>query len=342
MNKFKSWETHFSNTESNENFHYYEGNQKYSIKSTLSHLYLCHCTFTNVTETSIRYSSTSSSLMLVELCSFNTCSTGLQHGGAICFSDQGQCVLSSVCGVKCYTGSGRYFGQFCYVYVTNNQDNKNHIIDSSVTLTKQTNAHCTLYLLCGNVSCKGVNVSNNEVNQFSGIEIDSPSICSISYSSFRNNTATYYVCICCDEESQQEMSYSNIIDNNQESSSYGIIYTETSTNLTMIHCSVYGNCNSENGTVFYAYSGTSIACTYCSMTEDKKTSKYETVIYNEEPPESFINYYKYLELNECKRGLDEWSNIKPITPISNETSKICVKCFTLYIFILFFLWYDIQ
>ena len=105
-----------------------------------------------------------------------------------------QCVLSSVCGVQCNTGDWND-GQFCYVIVSSGDSNKNHIIDSSVTLTKQTNAYATLDHWYGNVSCKGVNVSNNEVRQVSGIYIYYPSISSISFSSFRNNKATSYRCI---------------------------------------------------------------------------------------------------------------------------------------------------
>ena len=134
MNKFNAWETHFPNTESNEE---YIGktscNSGYSIKSTSSHLYISRCAFFNVTGTTIRYqSSQDSSKLLVEYSSFNTCSS-TNGGGAIYFGTYGQCVLSSVCGVKCNTGKN-YIGQFCYIYVTWDANSKNHNIDSSVTL----------------------------------------------------------------------------------------------------------------------------------------------------------------------------------------------------------------
>ena len=200
--------------------------------------------------------------LLIEYSSFNTCINS-GAGGAIYFGSSGQCVLSSVCGVRCNTGN-EAIGQFCLIQLTNNKEYKNHIIDSSVTLTKQTNARSTLCHRYGNVSCKGVNISNNEAYQYSGIEIYNPSISSISFSSFRNNKASEYICIRC-YSSTHQMTNTNIIENNQQSTFLGIIYTtEDSANLTMKHCSVYGNCNNGKGTVFYVSSG-SITCTDCSL-----------------------------------------------------------------------------
>ena len=198
MNKFTSWETHFPVTKPDENFHGYEGNKQYHIKSNSCHLYISQCIFSCVTETTIHYSTTifsNYSLMLVEHCSFNKCSTSSSDGGAIFYSHQGQSVLSFVCGVKCNTDN-RGYGQFCYVYVSEGPQYKNYIIDSSITLNAQTNTCYTLYHKQGDVSCKGVNVSNNEVYIVSGIYIESQSLSSISFSSFRNNNSTNNGWIC--------------------------------------------------------------------------------------------------------------------------------------------------
>ena len=82
-----------------------------------------------------------------------------------------------------------------------------------------------------------MNVSNNEVREISGIYIYYPSISSISFSSFRNNKATGsngWICILCSYNTHQ-MTNTNIIANNQQSTSYGIIYTTNSAKLTMKH-----------------------------------------------------------------------------------------------------------
>ena len=214
MNIFTTWETHFTNSESNENFHNYEGNEKYSIKSTSSHLYISHCTFSYVTKTTISYSTKNqNSKLLVEFSSFNTCSTSIQNGGAIYFGDEGQCVLSSVCGSKCQTNNG-LFGQFSYVDVSSGKAKKNHIIDCSVILTEQINAIHTLSHLYGDVLCQGVHLSNIFVNQISGIYIGDPSTSTITFSSFSQNKALTTNCIWC-YANNHDITYTNIIDNEQ-------------------------------------------------------------------------------------------------------------------------------
>ena len=114
------------------------------------------------------------SKLLIEHSTFLECSsTG--YGGAIYFGSSSQCVLSSVCGIKCNADKYQY-GQFCYLKVTNSENNyenyKNHIIDSSVAFTelKTTSQFCTMYQGHGDVSCQGVNASNNKVKEMSGIE----------------------------------------------------------------------------------------------------------------------------------------------------------------------------
>ena len=231
---FSEWEDFYTDGSSaNENFEIKTND--YNDLSAYENAYVHDCTFKNISGSGnggvISYSKNSK--LLVEHSSFNTCSTAI-YGGAIYFSDEGQCVLSSVCGVKCNTGDGVNYGQFCYVDVANNEKYKNYIIDSSVTLTKQTNSFETIRHENGDFSCKGVNVSNNEVNQVSGIMIYNPSTSFISFSSFRNNRAkgsTYsYICIDFVSNSHQ-MNQTNIIENNQDTSDCGILYA-VNTELT--------------------------------------------------------------------------------------------------------------
>ena len=99
----------------------------------------------------------------------------------------------------------------------------------------------------------------------------------------------------------------NIIENNQQSSLLGIIYT-TNSRLTMNHCSVFKNCNNNKGKVFFPSSG-SITCINCSMTEDQMKSTYKLVTINT-ASESFINQYSFLNLDECQGTIDIWKTPK--------------------------------
>ena len=292
--------------------------------SSYENAYVHDCTFKKISGSGnggvIYYSKNSK--LLVELCSFNTCSSSYD-GGAIYFNAEGQCVLSSVCGVKCNTGSGRS-GQFCLVFVSKGPQYKNQIIDSSVILTNAKSYYqfSPLYHFRGNASVKGVNVSNNEVGEISGIHINNPSISSISFSSFRRNNATSYTCIKCSTGSNKHyITNTNIIENEQQTttSSNGIIHANYAS-ISMTQCSIFGN-KPGSGVVLFG----TITCINCSVTNDQETYTTGSVTFTEKPSKLVINYYEFLNLEECKPGLDEWSNIKPITP--SKDRNICSKCF---------------
>ena len=201
-------------------------------------IWVCHCTFKSLENYNSNgaaiYKSSSSGCynLLVEFTIFHDCNTTSFDGGAIYFNT-GQCVIAYSCGYGCATVQNS-LGQFCYVYVSSN-NNMNFVVDSSITKTSTNYGDYTLYLWNGNVSFKGNNVSNNEVDYVSGIEIDYPSECSISFSSFRNNNSTGevgYICMYYLSNSYQMM-HTNIIENDQNNPKFGIIYTENSAELTM-------------------------------------------------------------------------------------------------------------
>ena len=328
-----SWQTHFTETEPNEKFQNYTGNSPYTIKSSQSHLYIWNCKFTNVTQTTIFYSSTLSSLMLIEECSFNSCSSS-DYGGVVFFFQNGQCVFSSVCGIR--SKSGRW-GQFSSVYVSSDFQHKNQIIDSSFALTQQTSSDSNdiLYHINGNVSCKGVNISKNKVYQYSGILIETPSKSLFSFTSFRNNTALNSNCIFFNKGSSTEIFYSNIIENNHPAKNHGIIET-TETSLTMIHCSIFDNCLTE-GLVFYAVNGP-IICSECSISENQSKSTLGPVEINL-TSKFFINEYSFLELDECKRALKIWGDVFQRIPTKPHIIKTDINFYSIfeYIFLLCYL-----
>ena len=60
---------------------------------------------------------------------------------------------------------------------------------------------------------------------------------------------------------------------------------------------------------------------HCSVDGNQKTSTSGTVTFKEDPSEPFVNYYEYLELGECKKGLDNWGTLYPVTPIPKQTPR---------------------
>ena len=273
--------------------------------SSYENAYVKDCIFQNILETNdqmnggaIYYSK--SSKLLVEFCSFNECNTKAASGGAIFFDSSGHCVLFSVCGVKC--NSGYYEGQFCCVYVSGDSQYKNYIIDSSVTLTENTKAYSTLCHRYGNVLCKGVNVSNNKVNQVSGIIISQSATSSISFSSFRNNNATNNRCFAC--LSSGNIQSTNIIENSQNGSFSGIIQNGNSVQLIMNHCAVFAN-SAPKAYIFYG----TFQCIECTIPKDQRKS-YNSIDYGI-TKESFINQYSYLSLDECQATFEIWE-LSPI------------------------------
>ena len=255
-----------------------------NILSSYNNAYVHDCTFSQISGRgsggAICY--TKNSKLLVEYTSFNDC-TSTGEGGAIYFGNSGQCVFSSVCGVKC---TANQFGQFYLVWASRGQ-NKNHIIDSSITLTeKKYSDQCRILChYCGNILCKGVNASNHKANKVSGIRIDNPTICYISYSSFRNNTVVSEGCICC-YSNQHYINNTNIIENEQ--SHGGLIYAYNS-RISMTHCSIFGN-KLGSGNIFSGY----VSSINCSSDEQ----------INGISGKSFINCYEFLVLGSCKAEMN--------------------------------------
>ena len=247
--------------------------------SSYENAYVHDCSFSYVSGSSyggVIYYSIESKL-LIERSSFKSCNS-TSHGGVIYINGRGDCVISFVCAVKCNTYDSCN-GQFCYVMAGQNENYKNYILDSSITLTEQINGRYTFRHRYGNILCQRVNASNNEVSTYSGIYIENTPMSSISFSSFRNNTADDYSCICYDMESNTlSIINTNIIENEQKAANFGIIHSRSGT-TSMTYCSIYGN-KEGSGKVFYANDGSTIICKSCSMKDDQKNSVSGSVSIN--------------------------------------------------------------
>ena len=300
MFKICSWETFYTEGEGYGPGEIIQVNNKSrnNIKD-LSNSYVCDCSFVDFNDKAIFFlqsMATNGPNLLIERCLFkNLFSPG--DGGAISFSSYGNCVIAFVCGVNCgLTNSVN--GLFSYVCVTSLPEAKNYVIDSSITMTKQTGSE-TLDHVNGDIQCVRTNVSHNEATTISGIYVMYPSkTSSISFCSFRNNTATISSCIYC-EYFNHNMNYTNIIENIQHTANHGTITSLHEALLTIFHCSIFGNSPNKLGAVFFSQSdGSSIACNDCCV--DNNQTKAGKVKFIDKPLSSFINNYQYLERDDCK------------------------------------------
>ena len=250
-------------------------------------------------------SSSDKSKMLVEQCSFHQCSCGESAwGGAIFFGYNGECVLSFVCGFGC---SGAVYGLFSYIEVDQNGAHKNQIFDSTIAMTHESDMWCTLDHWYGNFLCSGVNVSNNIAYQTSGVLVFNAGSSSFSFCSFRQNIVTTYSLIYCQQSSSTTIRKTNIIENTQEGPDNGLIYAE-STSMKMIECSILGN-TPNKGKVFSSTRGR-ISCDSCSI----DINQNQDIITMNPPEYSSINYYDFLNLGDCQKGIDSWNSIFPVLP----------------------------
>ena len=232
----KNWEQYYSTNEKFQNYTDFHFNKSTEITVTQNPTYVFCCYFNKINKKVISITNLATTI-LIEQCYFSSI-TSNNYGGAILCQNIENCVIASVCGVRCGTPD---YGQFAYVHVISLQTCKNQIYHSSITLTQSRGCY-TLRHNSGNASCYGVNVSHNNVQQVSGILIYEPkTTAKISFSSFRNNTADpNYICLYC-HTNQHFIDYTNVIENKQMSPDDGIIYAESNARMIMNHCSVYGN-----------------------------------------------------------------------------------------------------
>ena len=287
----------------------YEGNEDHNFTSP-SRVHVLNCRFSSNDKGIIKFESSSDeSKLLVEYCVFKGC-TSDSNGGAINFGKKGQCVLAYNCIVRCKT-SKNYHGQFSYVEVTNNKEAKNFIISSSFMISDSNTVEDTMYHKSGKLKCSGINISDNIIRKTAAIFIYQTEESVFLFSSVRNNTASDSIVVRCNGV-HLNLSYSNIIENKQEGSGQGIIFTESGASISMYHCSIFDNCQNKKGNVFYD-SGQGIICYDCAIPLDQKVFQND-VDFIDEPKSLFINYYAFINLDECKAAPESWGSITPDLP----------------------------
>jgi hypothetical protein len=268
--------------------------------------------------------------LLIHQTSFISCQTSSSNGGGIYFYSQtnGQCIMSKVCGYNC---SSFYRGQFIYTHMNSNSINyKNHANDTSITrsLGTDTSSRITLDLYYGNILCPSVNLTNNICYYHTALLCapTSSDTCRISYSSIVNNTANDNTCIYFyNSATSHYVESCNILNNNQTSSSSGIIYSNTNVNFK--DSCIFGNDKINN--IFYVSSSSyKITISNCTIDDDIFTNGryYGSVTVIKTLERTFINALSHIVTRNCDSYFDSYGtlSVKPNTP--SKSSRCLLSC----------------
>ena len=316
----KDWENYFQE-EYDENLTRYKGNENYTIKSLNAKLYVVDCKFFNVESTSIYYDSEADSKLLVLFSSFVNCSSSFQkNGGAIFFYPNGECVLDSVCCVEGHISDSKR-GLFCYIFVSNLNDHKNYIIDCSVANGIQLKSSETIWSENGEILMKGINMSQNANNAIPTIHIVSRTMTSsIIFCTLKNNSANEFHTLLY-QLSNNTISHMNFLQNIQNHPWYGLIVTQNNALLYIQHSCMYGNNYNMKSTLIYAFPGTSISVSDCSIVSAQKD--WSNINVTNSNPQSFLIEYEFLVLDECKAAPESWGNmIAGFTPTCDPNEDL--------------------
>jgi hypothetical protein len=291
-------------------------------------VYVLNCLFSGITSGSHggALSCTSSvTYLLIESSSFFTCRTSAQIGGAIYFenTNSGESVLREVCGYNCYTTyTNLPHDQFACICIKNIASSKNYFNYSSISrcVNERSDSRHTMRFYNGKICCPSVNLSMNKCQYYSGIFCspfkDSSSVtCSVSYSSFTDNSAPGYICLCfTNSGSKYEMKSCNVLRNTEGSGSEGIIRAYGNLNIE-------DSCILENTATYIFYQSSSYTITLSNCTVDKTTKNGYLTIKNT-VTKSFILGLNHISTRNCFAEYDSAGTLTAVPFISQTTKKI--------------------
>jgi hypothetical protein len=238
------------------------------------------------------------------------------------YNSGSQCVLYKVCGNDCCTTTGgNSWEQFAIISVKDAVSSKNYVNYSSISrcVKEGTNSYYLMYLRYGKICCPSVNISMNKCYHCSGIYCypfgDSSSvICSFSYSSFSDNTASNDICIYFNNgNSKFEMKCCNILRNSQVSSLNGILCVPGN---TMIEDS----CILENTANYIIYVWSSSPLTLSNCTIDT-TTNYGSINIQNTVTKSFILGLNHMSTQNCNSEYDSAGYLTPIIQTPSPSKK---------------------
>ena len=316
----------------------------YNPNSSTEKVYVAECFFSSFKDRAINYQAHSSGKMLVELSIFINC-TSNDLGGCIYQSD-GNFVLNKCCGIRCYTKgtiNGHRSGQFAYT--TLSSDNKNNLLDSSISLSYEDSAsyQAALYLLNGNIIVKTMNFSKNKCEYNTAIACyPSSGTCSISFSSINGNEGTKSggdrIIGFSTKNTQFDLISSNVINNiQQNTTNTGMIYSLGYTNIQ--NCCILDN---DTPYLFHLWNSNSrITITNCTIKEEDLSKviggSIQTNGVSWKPNYSFINKIKCTENGEyCQASYDAIGNAgrkNTVKIFHHDTVRILKYTFPLCLFL---------
>ena len=303
-------------------------------------IYVFRCEFIECKATgsyggAICVSSSTSTKMLLESSKFIKCKTN-KGAGAIYFSNNGNSVISKICGFGCFsTGS---INQFDFVLCSRNISYKNHINDS--TITHSISESCTNNLVhnFGFVVINNFNSSLNKCINNAGLlcnpaetPTENPISCILSFASFVNNTSSEgRIIFLGNNKAKKKMKLSNIIRNEviKASTSDGIMHSIG--DLTIKDSCILEN--RANYTFYEQGSSYTITVDNCTLDEDVESKKGSYVLITNKATKSFVHALDHISIRICsytkqKRNFYQTSNIIQIIgliliPFSLHWNKI--------------------
>jgi hypothetical protein len=328
MHDRTAWEDYFIGTPTNFS------SQTCSKQQTLSgtSVYLSNCLFVSITTESAGGAlyCTSAAYFLVESTSFFSCKTTTQYGGAIYFDNKmsGQCALHDVCGYDCYsTQTSISDGQFAVMCVYNVAYCKNYVNYSSIVrcVNDPVNSRYVLFLSQGKICCTSANMSMNKCYYRTfycePLKDSTSHTCSITYSSFADNTAYGYTCLFLwTNGGNFEIKSCNVLRNTQ-----GTLDSE-GTIQTIGNLKIEDSCILENeATYIFRQYTSSCMITLWSCTVDKTTCNQNLII-QITVTKSFIHALNHMSTLNCHAEYDAAGTLTPISPPPSKKQIHCYTC----------------
>jgi hypothetical protein len=320
-----AWNDYFPGSYTNFN------SQTYTSRQTPSYtgVYVSNCFFGPITSSSdggVLYCGSSVQYLLVESSSFFSCKSS-GGAGAILFSNtnNGQCVFHAVCGYGCCSTSNNV--QFGHTYVYNVLTSKNYFNYSSISCCVSVNSGSwyVFLLYYGKIDFPSVNIS---MNKCYGQSIycyplsDSTVTCSLTHSSFTDNIANGYTCIClCTTGAKYEIKSCNILRNTQ------VNLNSQGTIATWGNLIIEDSCILENKATRIFHQASSYTITLSNCTVDS-TSSNEYLTTQNTVTKSFILALNHMSTRNCHSEYDSAGTLTPIIQTPSSSKKQRLYCYT--------------
>ena len=323
----KGWNDFYTDVENNESFIQIIAKAPFAKQScfTEGNIYIRNSLFDNLTGAlyggAIFVNSTDyDAKFLIEDSQFNYCHA--QESGGALYIKNCNSVMNYVCGFDCNTvGFGNTLdGPFANTFASEN-DALNYVFNSQISHCINKKWGFVMSMHIGNIKYSYSNVSKNECDSCSALYLEGREsdldFNNISYSSFRNNTAQYRMCLYL-SVGKYSLRMTNIIENEQISDERGLVYVAAS------NCVIEDCCLVDNKGNLYA-TGKSATIKFINCTIDQPEGVISGVEISLTPEFSFIHGLKLLNTGNCYGTYDVLDELTPEIPTPEQTPKRTVN-----------------